>query len=701
MVLVSDLAICKAEDDLLERREFSNNIADLIAKRESREAFTVGLMGAWGSGKSSILNLIDNRIKDEYKNIITIFFNPWRYSGENELLMSFFNHIAEALDEKLETNGELVKNFFKRHTEKVGSLISVMAGDPTNSSQGIATWLSSFLKTSELDDFKSRVQELLREKKKKVVIYVDDIDRLPRKEIQDLFKVIKLLGDFDHVTYILALDKDVVTQALGEAFSFDKSTTFLEKIIQLQIEVPLINKKILFKEWRNSLDRVLNSNNINFNDKEWFELQESLEKGFLHNLDDLRKIKNIENSLSYVLPILKNKVYVADLIVIESMRFFYPNLYSALKYKKIDIFDERKDFDERVALYNNSNAQDERNKRIIKEFYEITRIKEISNYHGILSVIKKLFPTIKRFFTGSNYGIETQELKAKLRVGRVDFFERYFSYSLNPQEPPEFIIKEIILEKNQFELFKKKIKEILETYDHSQVISKIFIYIDVLEKDDKVIILKYLLKSYFLVDENYNENGFFPIKNNIRLLSNIVDCINTYDLIEEFFISPDFLDDLENNLFINFYYRFSEYNRFFENKQILDIFSKKVLLRVNSGMSLIDFQNEFIISRVLKLLRLQNDFNSEIYLSKIINSKEDLEVFLTAFCVISHPGGRQIKFDKDILEFIHTFYPIEKINSKINQFCPDMQSKTYEQLHLDRGVIGKYLISLKEIELEN
>ena len=700
MALVSDLAICKAEDDLLERKEFSNNIADLIAKRESSEAFTVGLMGAWGSGKSSILNLIDNRIKDEYKNIITIFFNPWRYSGENELLMSFFNHIAEALDEKLETNGELVKKFFKRHTEKVGSLISVMAGDPTNSSQGIATWLSGFLKTSELDDFKSRVQELLREKKKKVVIYVDDIDRLRRKEIQDLFKVIKLLGDFDHVTYILAFDKDVVTQALGEAFSFDKSTTFLEKIIQLQIEVPLINKKILFKEWKNSLDRVLNSNKINFDDKEWLELQESLEKGFLHNLDDLRKIKNIENSLSYILPILLDKVYVVDLIVIESMRFFYPNLYSALKYKKIDIFDERKDFDERVALFNNSDAQDERNKRIIKEFYEITRIKEISNYHGILSVIKKLFPTIKRFFTESNYGVETKELKANLRVGSVDFFERYFSYSLNPQELPEFIIKKIIIEKNKFEIFKNKIKEILEIYDHSQVISKIFIYIDILGKDEKIEILKYLLKIYFLVDENYNENGFFPIKNNKKLLGSIVDCINNYDLIGEFFINSSFLDDLNDKVFVSFYYKLAEYNAIFENKEILDIFSRNALLRVNSGMSLIDFSSEFIISQILKLLRLQNDFNSEIYLNKIINNKDDLEVFLTAFCAISYPGGRQVKFDKDILEFIHTFYPIKKINSKINQVCPDMQSKTYEQLQLESGVIEKYLLALKELELE-
>ncbi|MFU9046148.1 hypothetical protein ACNAUY_07105 [Acinetobacter tibetensis] len=105
-----------------------------------------------------------------------------------------------------------------------------------------------------------------------------------------------------------------------------------------------------------------------------------------------------------------------------------------------------------------------------------------------------------------------------------------------------------------------------------------------------------------------------------------------------------------------------------------------------------------LISRVLKILQLQNDFNSEIYLNKIINNKEDLEVFLTAFCSISHPGGRRIKFDKSILELIHTFYPFDKIIYKINQIFPDMQSKPYEDLDLDSDVVEKYLISLKEFE---
>lgn len=700
MTLVNDSAIKGYQEDLLERKDFAYNIADIVAKRKENDAFTIGLMGAWGSGKSSVLNLIEERFQKCHKDMITIFFNPWRYSGEEELLIFFFNEIATALDSKLETNGDLVRNFFKTHTEKVGTLISAASGDPSNTGQKVASWLSSFLKTSDLVDFKERVQQLLKEKNKKVVIYIDDIDRLPNENIQELFKVIKLMGDFNYVTYILSFDREVVTQALAQTYSSQKSSTFLEKIIQLQIEIPLINKKILIKLWQESIERVLNKNEIKLTEKEWLDLDKLITDGFLHNLDDIRKIKNIENSLSYIVPILKKKIYIVDLLVVESLKFFYPHLYSALKYKKVNIFNKTYDLSSRISSFKNDQTTKNFYKEIEEDFYKKTEIKEINNYVLVIKMLKELFPSIKIFLTGNDKILEQRDFKTKLRVGCEEYFDRYFSYNLNPQELPEFLIKKIMLEENKFEIFREKIKEILSKYDHFQVISKIFIYMDILGKDDKVIMLQYLLKIYSLVDENYDENGFFPIKNNSRLLINIVDYINTYDLTGEFFINSSFLDDLNDKVFVSFYYKLAEYNAVFENKEILDIFSRNAFLRVNSGMSLIDFSSEFIISQILKLLRLQNDFNSEIYLNKIINNKEDLEVFLTAFCAISYPGGRQVKFDKDILEFIHTFYPIEKINSKINQVCPDMQSKTYEQLHLESGVIEKYLLALKEFELE-
>lgn len=701
MTLVSDSAIKGYQEDLLERKDFAYNIADIVAKRTENDAFTIGLMGAWGSGKSSVLNLIEERFQKCHRDMITIFFNPWRYSGEEELLMFFFNEIATALDSKLETNGDLVRNFFRTHTEKVGTLISAASGDPSNTGQKVASWLSSFLKTSDLVDFKERVQKLLKEKNKKVVIYIDDIDRLPNENIQELFKVIKLMGDFNYVTYILSFDRDVVTQALAQTYSYQKSSTFLEKIIQLQIEIPLINKKILIKLWQESIERVLNKNEIKLTEKEWLDLDKLITDGFLHNLDDIRKIKNIENSLSYIVPIIKKKIYIVDLLVVESLKFFYPDLYSALKYKKVNIFNKTYDLSSRIIYFNDDQAKKNFYKEIEDDFYNKTKIKEINNYVLVIKMLKELIPSIKIFLTGSDNVLEQRDFKTKLRVGCEEYFDRYFSYNLNPQELPEFVIEKIIREKDEFEIFKAEIKEILSKYDHFQVISKFFIYMDILEKNDKVIMLKYLLKIYYLIDENYNENGFFPIKNNIRLLGCIVDYIKSYDLMGDFFIDCGFLDELGDDLFVNFYYRFTEYNEFYENKEILDKFSKKALLKINHGMNVIDFPNDFIISQVLKLLKLQNGFNSEIYLNEIINSKEDLEVFLTAFCTISHPGGREIKFDKSILEFIDTFYPIDKITYKINQFCPNTQSKSYEDLHLDNGVIEKYLISLKEIELEN
>lgn len=149
--MINDNDIQSRTEDVLGRTEFANNIANLIANRTDNESFCIALTGAWGSGKTSVLHLIDESFtilnkESQSSKIITISFNPWRYSGEDELMMYFFNEIASSLDKKLTTKAELVKNFFKTHTEKLGTLVSAYSGDPTNSGQTITSWLSGFLK---------------------------------------------------------------------------------------------------------------------------------------------------------------------------------------------------------------------------------------------------------------------------------------------------------------------------------------------------------------------------------------------------------------------------------------------------------------------------------------------------------------------------------------------------------------------------
>jgi hypothetical protein len=64
-------------------------------------------------------------------------------------------------------------------------------------------------------------------------------------------------------------------------------------------------------------------------EKEWLDLDKLITDGFLHNLDDIRKIKNIENSLSYIVPILKKKIYIVDLLVVESLKFLSSFIFSS------------------------------------------------------------------------------------------------------------------------------------------------------------------------------------------------------------------------------------------------------------------------------------------------------------------------------------------------------------------------------------
>lgn len=226
--------------------------------------------------------------------------------------------------------------------------------------------------------------------------------------------------------------------------------------------------------WQESIERVLNKNEIKLTEKEWLDLDKLITDGFLHNLDDIRKIKNIENSLGYIMPIIKKKIYIVDLLVVESLKFFYPDLYSALKYKKINIFNKTYDLSSRIIYFNDDQAKKNFYKEIEDDFYKKTKIKEINNYVLVIKMLKELIPSIKIFLTGSDNVLEQRDFKTKLRVGCEEYFDRYFSYNLNPQELPEFVIEKIIREKDEFEIFKAEIKEILSKYDHFQVISKFF-----------------------------------------------------------------------------------------------------------------------------------------------------------------------------------------------------------------------------------
>lgn len=189
----SDKPIYSKDKDAFQRFEFSKRIADTIIDRKNQDSIVFGVFGVWGEGKSSVLNFINQELKIS-ENILTITFNPWRYGDENNLIKNFLKKIAKLLGKELDSNKEKFASFISKY----GSIGSVFGVDISEIGKNVAT--------VDLENLKNRVDEFLSESKKRLVIFIDDIDRLDKQEIYSLFRLVKLTADFKNTTYILSFD---------------------------------------------------------------------------------------------------------------------------------------------------------------------------------------------------------------------------------------------------------------------------------------------------------------------------------------------------------------------------------------------------------------------------------------------------------------------------------------------------------------
>ena len=97
-----DRPIESEKDDILGRASFARALGDAIITYKHTDSLVIGLYGAWGSGKTSIINMALEHIdaayrKDKMKGPIIVQFNPWNFSDQNQLLAQFFKQLSTDL----------------------------------------------------------------------------------------------------------------------------------------------------------------------------------------------------------------------------------------------------------------------------------------------------------------------------------------------------------------------------------------------------------------------------------------------------------------------------------------------------------------------------------------------------------------------------------------------------------------------------
>jgi len=90
-MLISDSPILKSKEDKLNRKKFTEDLARAINELKTDDCFVIGLYGKWGSGKTSVLNMIIERLEElKTPDTVIMGFNPWLCADPNQLISQFF-----------------------------------------------------------------------------------------------------------------------------------------------------------------------------------------------------------------------------------------------------------------------------------------------------------------------------------------------------------------------------------------------------------------------------------------------------------------------------------------------------------------------------------------------------------------------------------------------------------------------------------
>tara|TARA_R110000751_G_scaffold100068_2_gene193762 strand:- start:58243 stop:61041 length:2799 start_codon:yes stop_codon:yes gene_type:complete len=217
-----------------------NAIIPHIDNLKPSNAFVIGVNAEWGSGKTTFLKRLDYQIKynvkSENPSPITFWFNAWQHQDEKSIINNFFNQLKKQLsnysgDAKTSINSYL------------SQLFAVIDG---KYSKGVRFITNDVLNNDvTIKDYYDNIDNLISRINKKIIVFVDDLDRLNKNEIIEVVRILRNVANFKNTIFICGFDKSYVLKT-GEF-----ETNFLDKIFNLEVNLPKLHQNgllIFFKE---------------------------------------------------------------------------------------------------------------------------------------------------------------------------------------------------------------------------------------------------------------------------------------------------------------------------------------------------------------------------------------------------------------------------------------------------------------------
>ncbi len=502
-----DRAAESIDEDLLSWKGHVDRLVDAIVRPPSIHSFVVGVRGGWGTGKSTLLNLVREKLKKNHANDITIFeYSPWLSPGEDHVV-NFFDELEKTVRRlsHRDQNRKLTQliNRYRRMAAaasatasglsaagRLASLAMWILGAGTSAlsywhgwywfAVGIIVlicvtmgWRRILLASAEYMDQKREAGEVtlaqlkrdlykdVEKNQQRILIIIDDIDRLSPPEICQIFQIVKNNGDLPNLTYLLAFDDEVVSQVLAKEYS-EQYKGFTEKIVQLPFTIPYPERVFLEHYVSQKVVEIADSYSEAVQDRwsrsRWINRNHFY---FRHIYRTLRDVKRILNGFyldsQAVLGSEIPEVDPVDFFSIALVRVRFPELHGFIRDNKALFTYER----ESTTLFASSQGKAQQSldsyQQALKDFVG-------QQYRAkVDALLTDIFPKIQALKEENidHHGQEAEWSK-NLYVCAKDFFDRYFQYGTTGGDIPNAVIAAVLRVVHQ----PKEAVGLLESYHH-------------------------------------------------------------------------------------------------------------------------------------------------------------------------------------------------------------------------------------------
>lgn len=426
-----------AEADHLGRRDFAKSAVGVLQHlRRSGASSVVGLVGPWGGGKTSVLNMIKSMLVDNASNgndgWLIADFNPWLYQDMATLQMAYFRELTSALPKQ--GNGRNARKMlagFANSVAPFGSLLSLVGGpDLSKPVQAVSGLISPDESATKVQ---SQLEDALRKLGRPVLMVLDDLDRLAPDELLLTLKLIRLIGRLPNVHYIVAYDEDTLLDCLSRTGlvgdDVRRGVDYLEKIIQVRLDVPPVRQHQLDRWIEGALLDLQNLHGLNFEGEAQRRLQHAFYGHIRERLTTPRAVKRYLGQVDAFLGAVHDEIDAVDFLVLTWFRTAEPLVYDMIERERSVLLGEVKNI-ETADLFGKPD------KDRVRQFWEVRlEAARVSRIHmeGVADLIGLLFP---RFHAHWNREDTDRSAKADpaRRIQNRDYFDRYFAFGVPPED---------------------------------------------------------------------------------------------------------------------------------------------------------------------------------------------------------------------------------------------------------------------------